>query len=301
VEVSILEYTRTVCKAIRIYQWSKNVLVFVPIIAAHKIFIPAEFVQALAAFAAFCCAASSTYLLNDILDLAADRAHPRKRNRPLANGDISIATAWTLIALLLSLSLIIAFSLSKQTLGAIIAYMLISTLYTITLKEYPILDVFILAALYTFRIIAGAVATNIYPSMWLLSFSLLLFLSLAFLKRFVEVANDLPSTALSRRGYLRCEGPLILSMGISSSYSATVILALYVQESANSDLYKSPDILWLIVPLHIFWNSRLWLAAQRRYVTDDPLLYAARDWVSQLALLSGALIVFLSSHWVWSW
>lgn len=271
---------------LRVHQWIKNVLVFVSPLAAHVLFLPGALGRLMVVFAAFCAAASGIYIVNDLLDLESDRAHPRKRNRPFASGRLPLAFG-ALGPVLMLVGIGLGFWVSAQVGMVVVGYLVLSSSYSYYLKTQPLVDVFTLSALYTIRLYAGEVALHIEPSMWLLLFSGFMFLSLALLKRVSEYEAMIvaKSDYESRRGYKRQDVELLKSMGICSSFIATMVLGLYVNTESATAQYELPIALWASVPVFLFWQSRMWLAAGRGKMTDDPIVYAARDWVSQLCLV----------------
>lgn len=279
-------------RAMRPHQWVKNLLVLVPLLTAHDYANPATWAAALTAVLAFCLTASGIYLLNDLADLAADRRHPRKRNRPMASGDLGAGAGLALGLALLALGL--AAAASVGTAAVLLPYAVLSVAYSIRLKEVALVDAFLLATLYTLRVVAGGVATGHHASVWLLGFSGFLFLGLALLKRSGEVVaasgtGGLAATA-SRRGYREEDAPVLLALGTASSFASAVILALYVESATAAARYAAPWLIWGAVPLVLFWQCRLWLATSRGIMTDDPIVYAARDRVSWLTAAAMAAL-----------
>lgn len=272
-------------RALRVHQWVKNLLVFVPVVLDHKLFNAETMAKAATAFLAFCCAASSAYILNDILDVEADRRHPTKRHRPFAAGTLSPALGVVLAPGLLA----IAFTASWSTLPAsfvalLTIYVVLTTAYSLYLKRVAVVDVLLLAALYTLRVLAGIAAAQVRFSAWLLAFSMFLFLSLAFLKRYTEVSamDGAATEQLRRRGYLRGDREWLGSMGGASGYLSVLVLALYINSEQVVALYRNPLLLWLVCPLLLFWTSRMWLLAHRGRIHDDPIVATVRDPVSYL-------------------
>ena len=271
-------------KAMRLHQWMKNLLVFVPLMAAHQYADAPRDVLALMAFVVFSLTASSVYLLNDLVDVQDDRHHTRKRNRPFASGALSLITGWAtwpvllLVAVVLSaLFMPVLFSIS---LGV---YFVLTVAYSLHLKQLAVVDVLTLAALYTLRIIAGAAAIDVAVSFWLLLFSMFIFLSLALIKRYSElkVARDAgKSGALRGRGYEPDDLELVSSLGGSSGFIAVLVLALYIQDGQAAHLYATPQLIWLACPVMLFWISRAWLIAHRGRMHDDPIVFALKDKVS---------------------
>lgn len=285
-------------QAIRVHQWLKNFLVFVPLMVAHRW---SDFDAALAAvwaFVAFCACASSIYLLNDILDLAADRRHPRKRARPLASGAVPLSHALLLVAPLLASGLWISASLGLPFLAAIGGYVATTLLYSMYFKEYVLIDVFLLAVLYTVRVIAGAAATTIVPSFWLLAFSMFLFFSLALVKRCSELlAIDKAGRSASYgRDYRTADYAVLQSLGVASGIAAVVVFALYIDSPIVVEAYTHPQALWAICGTLAYWVGRMWVKTARGEMHDDPLVYAAKDRASAvMGLIS--LASFLVAVW----
>lgn len=265
-------------RAMRVYQWVKNVLVFIPLLLAH-VFTTDVLIRGVSIFFAFSMTASAIYILNDLLDLAADRAHPRKKLRPFASGNLQLHYG-VLGPLLLAFGLTFAWvGISFHTFLLLLVYVVTTTAYSVVLKTKALVDVFTLAGLYTIRILAGGVATGIHVSVWLLGFSLFVFLSLAFLKRASElsVAAAEGRSAGGRRGYLASDGDLLRSMGLASAFTSALALSLYLSSDVARQHYPAPSWLWLVVPLVLFAQCRLWLAGGRGEMTDDPIIYAAKD------------------------
>jgi len=284
---------RSIFAALRVHQWVKNLLVIVPVFLDHKIFNRPVVLLGVLGFAAFCLAASGAYIVNDLLDLEADRRHPTKRYRPFASGALDAWLGALLAPLLfggaLALSLLIP---SRSFLALLGLYVVATTAYSLYLKRVAVLDVLILAGLYTLRVLAGVAATEVRFSTWLFAFAMFLFLSLAFLKRFGEV-DALAGTAdkmILRRGYLLGDREWLGSMGGASGYLSVLVLALYVSSEQVVALYRTPALLLLICPLLLFWISRMWLLAYRGRLHDDPIVATARD---PLSYLIGGLVALL--------
>jgi 4-hydroxybenzoate polyprenyltransferase len=284
-------------RAMRPHQWLKNVLVFLPIFTAHALGEWHAWFAAALTFFAFCATASSIYLINDATDLAADRRHPRKRKRPLASGTLPLSTG--LLAAVVLAAGGLGLALLGGSLFVVLAYAVMSVTYSVKLKELPLVDVFMLAALYTIRVFAGAVATGHELSLWLLGFSGFLFLGLALLKRISEL------TALSRRkeqvparrGYTTADLGVLQAFGCGASFASSLVLALFVQRETTAAQYASPTMLWGIVPLMLFWQCRLWLSTARGYMHDDPIVYSGRDWVTWL-IGASVLCLLVIAHTV---
>jgi 4-hydroxybenzoate polyprenyltransferase len=282
-------------RQLRVYQWLKNVLVGVPLLTAH-LFAPEPLFHASIAFIAFGLVASSTYIINDLLDLQADRSHPRKSRRPMACGAISGAKGLTGSALLLAAGLSLACWLSWPLAGVLVLYVMMTLAYSLTFKTYVLIDVMLLAILYTLRILAGALAVDVEFSSWLLAFSIFIFLSLALVKRSSELvlmASMLRERA-EGRDYGRNDGPIINAMGVASGYLAVLVLALYVDTDNGRESYSRPELLWLLCPLVLYWVSRLWLKTSRGEMHDDPLVYSIRDRASWVVFASMLAVVLLA-------
>lgn len=273
-------------KAIRPHQWMKNVLVFLPMLAAHQ-FTGASVLASLLAFVAFSLVASSVYVLNDLLDLDADRAHPRKRLRPFAAGSIPIASGTWMATGLLGLGAAIAAFLGPAYFGAMIAYYALTTGYSLYLKRRIVVDICVLTGLYTVRIVAGGVATGIPISVWLLAFSIFFFLSLAAVKRQAELVDNVKQGKLtaSGRGYHVDDLPIISMISISAGYVAVLVMALYVNSPAVMQLYAHPEALWGVFAILLYWITRTVMLAHRGAMHDDPVVYAAKDRQSQVCFL----------------
>lgn len=281
-------------RLLRVYQWTKNLLLFVPLLAAHRAADTALLQEALIAFFAFCSASSAAYIINDLTDLESDRQHPRKKYRPLAHGDISLTTALSLAILLLVSSGIVAWGVSPSFLVLVAAYLCVTLWYSLTLKQLALLDVFTLAGLYCLRIFAGAVAVGVPVSSWLAAFALFLFLSLALVKRFSELTRlaHEKTKKIVGRGYEVSDTRVISQLGTASAYLSALILALYISSNEVSVLYTTPALLWLTVPLFLFWVSRVWFLAQRNQLEDDPLIFAIRDPVSYVVGIAIASVTW---------
>jgi 4-hydroxybenzoate polyprenyltransferase len=274
-------------KALRIHQWVKNALIFMPLLAAHQIGNAGMILQAVIAVIAFGLCASSVYVLNDILDLADDRHHRLKRFRPFASGTLSITSGLVAFPVLLALSFALAMATLPPLFSAVLAaYYTLTLTYSMFLKRVMALDVIALAMLYTLRIFAGVAALGLTLTFWLLAFAMFLFLSLALAKRFAEVRDALErgrSGKTRGRDYDTKDLDMISSLGAASGYQAVLVLALYIREQSTVALYSSPEILWLACPVLLFWITRVWMLTHRGQMHEDPVVFAARDWVSQAA------------------
>lgn len=282
--------------ALRPHQWLKNALVFVPLLAAHLVLVPGAVLRAGVAFVAFSLCASGAYVLNDLFDLDADRRHPRKRLRPFAAGTLALGDGLVVAPLLMVAAFACAFVLSPQFLSILLAYAAITLAYSLFLKRIAMLDVVALAVLYTLRIIAGAVAIPVDASFWLLAFSMFLFLSLAMVKRYIEVHRVGASEEgkIAGRGYRNADLALIQSLGTSSGYLSVLVLAFYINSTASTALYRHHELLWVLAPLLLYWISRVWLIAQRGDMHDDPVVFALTDRVSLWVLAVFAAVIVLA-------
>lgn len=266
-------------KALRPHQWLKNLLIFTPLLAAHRFLDGAAWQAALLAFAAFSLCASAMYLVNDLLDLKSDRQHPRKRHRPFAAGSLSLAKGMLAAPALIGASLVLATELPGRFTLFLLLYGCSTLLYSFLLKRMAMLDVVTLAGLYTLRIIAGAAAIGTPLSFWFLAFSMFLFLGLAMAKRYTEllVMHENGHTHALGRAYVVADLPLIQALGGASSYLAVLVLALYIHSDEGSSMYREQEALWLLCPLLLLWVSRIWMKAHRGLMNDDPLIFAASD------------------------
>jgi 4-hydroxybenzoate polyprenyltransferase len=276
-----------VIRELRIHQWVKNLLVFVPAIAGHVVTDPHVLLKVVPMFLAFCACASGVYVINDLLDLKTDRAHPRKRSRPFASGQLPLGFG-ALAPVLLLVGMTLAFWVEPTALLVLVAYASLSIAYSAYLKTQPLVDVFSLSTLYSLRVAGGGIAAGVESSAWLLLFSGFMFLSLAFLKRASEYQAIVASGQHydTRRGYEADDVAMLKTMGVSASFVSAMVLGLYFSSDIAASLYSDTLLLWCSIPILLFWQARMWLSASRGYMTDDPIIYAARDWVSRLCLLS---------------
>ena len=293
-------YFRSALKALRLHQWLKNVLVFVPILVGHQWQNLLSWQSSILMFVAFGLTASSIYVVNDLLDLDADRQHPRKRNRPFASGELPILHGLFAAPLLLAGGIGLAFTINHMAGLLLMAYAFVSTIYTMLLKRYVVVDVITLAGLYTIRILAGAAATQIIPSFWLLAFSMFLFLSLATMKRAAElqVLVGMGTTAAAGRNYLVQDLAAVRSMGITSGYLSVLVLALYMNAPEISSRYPVPQALWAMCIVLLYWLGRLWVKTDRGEMHDDPVVFAISDWNSRvLGVMCLAIMFAASGRW----
>ena len=290
-------------KAVRLHQWAKNTLIFLPLLLAHA-WAPGLIAAAAVAFFSFGLCASATYIVNDLLDLEADRQHPRKRLRPFASGDLSALAGVVVIVLFLAASLGLAMLVPRvitalspglllrphRFLVWLGIYLVTTLAYSLRLKRVVMVDVIVLSGLYTVRILAGSAATGVVVSTWLASFSIFFFLSLAFVKRFAELENlrERGGVSIGGRGYHVADIEQLRSFGSASGYASVVVLTLYISTLDAAHLYQHTRRLWLLVPVLLLWISRLWLMASRGYLNEDPVVYAITD---RRSLLLGLVVV----------
>lgn len=280
----------------RIHQWLKNLLLFIPIIAAHQVGNIQALSTLIVAFISFCACASSVYITNDLLDLEHDRRHPRKRFRPLACGKIPIKIGVVLAPVLAILSFILALTISPSFVAWLVFYFLLSSSYSLWLKRLVLVDCLILAALYTIRIIAGGTAVLIPISFWLLAFSVFIFLSLAFVKRYAELMaqQEVGNSIAHGRGYQVSDASLVQTLGIAAGYAAVLLLALYLHSETINNLYSNPEFIWFAISLMLFWISWVWMKAHRGLMHDDPIVFAIKDKASILVAFLIALSFILA-------
>jgi len=275
-------HLKSLTRALRPHQWIKNLIVFVPVLTAHQLGAQPVLLQAALAFVAFCLSASAVYLLNDLLDLDADRHHATKRNRPFASGDLPLQYGLVGAPLLLLAALGLSWFLSWQCALVTAIYFIISTSYSWKLKQIALLDVLFLAGLYTLRLVAGHVATGIAWSNWLLTFSMFIFLSLALMKRFQEIESVREQNGhdLKGRGYTAHDRRTVVTLGILTGILAVIVLGLYVNSAQVVKLYARPALLLLACPLLLAWICRVWYLTYRGQMHDDPTAFAFKDWAS---------------------
>lgn len=287
---------KVVTKALRVHQWAKNALIFVPVAAAHQLTNPQALWQSVMAFVAFSLCASSVYLLNDMLDLAADRQHHSKCNRPFAAGRLSLLFGLLAAPLLLVVAFGLACLLPAKFLLVLAAYYVATLAYSFSLKRMVMVDVLALAGLYTVRIVAGGAATGIELSFWLLMFAIFIFLSLAIVKRYAElhVMKQQGKLKAQGRGYRVEDLSLLQSLGSSSGYLSILVLALYLNTPDIARMYHHPKLVWLLVPIMLYWISRIWMQTHRGNMHDDPLVFALKDRVSLLTGVMAAVVLTLA-------
>ncbi len=282
---------KALLKAMRPHQWAKNFLIFLPLFFSHTYFDTNELFATVLTFFLFSFCASGIYLINDLLDIEADRSHSSKKRRPFASGKLSplkgvIASFFLILS---SLTLCFYF-LDIKVFAVLLIYIVITNLYSFYLKNYSTIDVITLTVLYTIRIIAGGMAAEIILSPWLINFSLFFFLSLAYMKRYIEISRHSQSGKLSGRNYLSDELGIIMMTGIVNGGISVFILTMYLNDNYVLETYLTPHLLWLICPLLLFWIYRAWMWAKRGKINDDPVIFAVKD---KISLITAALIVLL--------
>lgn len=281
--------------ALRLHQWVKNLLVFLPLLGAHLLSDGHRLALGGLAWLAFGLCASATYLINDLLDLQADRKHPHKRRRALASGRLWPQHAMLAVPALLAAAFGLSGWLLPATFTAMLAFYLVVTLaYSLLIKRLRWLDVLTLACLFVLRVLAGGAATDVRVSPWLLALSLLAFLSLALMKRFTELLGlDARQLAMVEgRGYGTHNLAGVLGTGIAAAIAGVLVLCAYIASPASRQLYSQPDILWLLCPLFLAWMARAWHLARRGDMHDDPIIFATRDLTSWLTAIAVAAIVW---------
>ncbi len=282
-------------RALRLHQWAKNLLLFVPLAAAHRLDDRAALLAVLLGFIAFGLVASATYVVNDLLDLESDRLHPTKRERPFASGQLAPRVGWIGAPLLLAAGFALGhFGVAPGFAAMLGVYLIVTLAYSLRLKRLVMIDTFTLAALYTLRLMAGAIAAGVPLSFWMLTFSALVFLSLAMLKRHAELVlwrrqdrADVPG-----RGYVADDALFVATLGMAAGLSSVLVLALYLNSPEVRALYASPLALGLLCPLVLYWISHMWLKAHRGQMHDDPLVFALRDPASTVVGVLAALVVW---------
>ncbi len=283
-------------KALRVHHWFKNLILFVPLVAAHRAYEAILLKQACIGFLSFCFLASSVYIMNDFLDLTADRHHPHKRDRPFAAGQVPIPMGLCLIPVLLGLSFLMGALLPSTFFGIIIVYYVITLTYSLFLKEVVILDVIILAGLFATRLMAGSATVDIWPSSWLMAFSMFIFLSLAMVKRYKElvIMSAMGGETAKARNYEASDREILKSMGIASGYVSVLVLALYIASYTAQNLYGRKQAIWFLCPLLLYWISHIWLTAHRGKMNDDPVVFAMKDPPSLIIFLLMAATVLVA-------
>jgi 4-hydroxybenzoate polyprenyltransferase/phosphoserine phosphatase len=282
-------------KLIRIHQWVKNLIIFVPLVTAHKVFDAQLLLPSVAAFLSFSLLASATYIVNDLYDLDHDRAHKTKRHRPLASGAVSLPAGLATASTLGTVAVLLAWFVSPLFLAVLGIYLVGTLLYSSVLKRVVLVDVVVLASLYTWRLVAGAAVTGIVLSTWLLAFAMFVFTSLAMAKRFVELnetaSGDTAERPVKGRGYRPGDKDLIGILGLACAVVSVLVTILYVNSPEVRILYTRPQLLLLLAPLFLYWLARVWLLASRGQLHEDPVLFAVRDGVSYLVGAGMAAVI----------
>ena len=286
---------RTMLKAVRVHQWAKNLLVFAPMLLAHR-FTHGKVLHSFMAFCCFSLSASAAYIVNDMFDIEADRRHAQKRQRPFASGDLSALTGFGIVAVFLALAICGTHYLPFRFGGWLLLYLATTMAYSTYLKRVVLVDVLVLSGLYTLRLLGGGAATHTPISHWLSGFSIFLFLSLAIVKRFAELENMriLGSKPNNGRGYLVADIEQIRTFGTASAFAAVVVFANYIGSHDVTILYRHTQWLWLILPLMVLWLCRVWLLASRGELNEDPVVFALTDKMSLLIGAAVGIITFIA-------
>lgn len=289
-------------RVLRVHQWLKNLLLFVPMFAGHEFSSGSTWIEMILAFFSFSVCASSVYIANDLLDLESDRQHPRKRLRPFASGQVPAWMGVVLAPMLLLVSMAMGWFVGGSFLAWLVVYFIVTCTYSMGLKRIILVDCLVLALLYTLRIIAGAAAAMLPITFWLLAFSIFLFMSLAFVKRYAELEVQMQNgkEKVHGRGYFTSDAQLIQTLGIGAGYASVLVLALYLNSDSVLVLYNSPEFIWGAVPIMLFWISWMWMKAHRGEMHDDPLVFAVKDGASQLAGIAFAAVLAMGTvGWPW--
>jgi 4-hydroxybenzoate polyprenyltransferase len=280
-------------KMIRIHQWLKNMLLFVPLIAAHQLNDFQSLFTLIIAFVSFGLGASAAYIMNDLIDVESDRRHPRKRYRAFASGAVPIKVGAVIALLFAVISLLIGLVVGVAFAVWLISYLLLTCVYSLWLKRFALIDCFTLSILYTARIEAGAAAVELAVSFWLLTFSTFIFFSLALVKRYAEldsISNE-NTGKIPGRGYYTTDTSVIRSLGVTAGITAVLVFSLYLQSERVLALYAQPELAWVAIPLMLYWTAWIWLNADRGLMHDDPIVFALREKTS--LLIAALILVFL--------
>jgi 4-hydroxybenzoate polyprenyltransferase len=287
---------KALIKAIRVHQWTKNLLLFLPLILSHRVGEIDALLLCLCGFIAFSFAASSIYIINDIVDVDADRQDPVKSKRPFASGQLSPFIGYLLAMGLLAGAVVIAFTINLQFLAVVMVYAILSVSYSTVFKKIFILDVIILSAFYTLRIIAGSVAIDAAITNWLLAFSSFVFLSLALIKRHSELQGSI-AVARERipgRNYEAMDLPLVSVFGAGSGLMSVLVLLLYINDPLITEKYLTPNWLWGVAVMMLYWIIRIWFLANRGLVQSDPIMFAVRDWPTYVMAFFSLGFIYLA-------
>lgn len=294
-------------RMLRMHQWAKNVLLFVPLLAAHQFTDFRAIWHTVLGFLSFSLLASAVYIANDITDVEHDRQHPTKRHRPFASGAIPVQAGYVAAPLLLLTATGLGLVVNVHFLIWLAVYLVVTTAYTFGLKRLVLVDAIVLATLYTIRIFAGGRASDTPLSYWIVAFSVFLFLSLAFVKRYAELTSEITDDdgdvdakqQIAGRGYRTSDASLVQLLGVAAGFSATVVLALYINSNRSHALYAEPEILWAVIPVAVYWVSWIWLKTARGEMHDDPVIFALTDRASFVAaVLFVGVIVVATMGWV---
>jgi len=290
----------TYLKMLRVHQWLKNVLIAVPMVLSHEFLNVSMIVACILAMISFSAAASAIYIINDFFDLALDRQHATKRDRPFASGLLSVAFGLACAAGLLVIAAIPALFLPLEFAVVLVGYLIATTAYSVSLKRMLLIDVMALAGLYTMRILAGAAATGMHVSFWLLAFSIFFFLSLALVKRYVELrtSNIKVGERVAGRGYRAEDQEIVGQAGMAAAFSSALVLALYINSDVVKSQYAQPEMIWPLAPIVLYMTMRIWILARRDEMHDDPIVFIIRDWRSQLVTGFGAFLILAA--WLWT-
>ena len=282
--------------ALRPLHWSKNLLVFIPLVLAHRAGDTAKLIPTLIVFAAFCAVASGTYLINDCRDAEFDRAHPKKKSRLVASGAIAPRNALIAGVVLVAAGIAGTWLASHRAAPFVAGYVALSLFYSFALKRFPIVDVIVLSAFYAIRVLAGGAAGNVEVSDWLMAFCTFLFICLALLKRYADLRHlAAQGETAGGRGYVADDADLLRSIGVSCGMIAVLVFALYLDSERVRVLYASPRLMWMIAPLLLYWISHMWLLAHRGTVEDDPIIVAAKDIPSYIVAVLVAAIALAAA------
>lgn len=292
-----LRTTVALARAARPHQWVKNALLLLPALAAHLAWTPELAARAAAGVLAFCLVASAMYLVNDVLDAPHDRRHAAKRFRPVATGELPASLAVATAAVLALLAAAAAAPLPPAFQGVLAAYLVTTTAYSVSLKHRPLVDVLVLAMLYTSRVVAGAALVEVPLSPWFLAFSIFFFLSLALAKRVVELRRSADDAGgVAARGYVAADLPLLAAIGAASAVASSLVYGLYITDEGIARLYGTPVLLWLGLPIVLYWQARIWLLTTRDAMHHDPVVFALRDSRSYALFAAFLVVVALAAR-----
>ena len=287
----------TLLNALRVHHWIKNFLLFIPLLTAHKYYDLDLVLILCLAFLSFSLCASSIYIFNDILDIDNDRLHPNKKNRPFASNKISIRTGTIIASFTVLIGLILSMIISKLFAICLLGYLILSMAYSLFLKSIKYLDCVILVTLYILRIYSGGIVVNIIPSFWLILFSILIFMSLAFAKRYIELNvhySGKENLKISGRNYSIKDLRKLYFAGITSGYISVLILAIYLGSETVVRLYQSPIFIWIAVPLLLIWISLVWKKSKDKEINDDPIMFSIKNKWSIIIIFLIFLCFFLA-------